>query len=272
MDETQKRMIANLEGELSEALLDQAFETYVELFDPVNGGFGDAPKFPTSHNLSFLLRYWKRTGNEKALRMLETTLEAMWRGGMYDHVGFGFARYSTDVKWLVPHFEKMLYDNALLTMTYIEAYQATGKPQYARVAEQIITYVLRDMTDPDGGFYSAEDADSEGEEGKFYVWTPQEVQEVLGNEDAELFCDVYDITPEGNFEGHSIPNRIERHPVRPEEEERLEATRLKLFEHREKRIHPHKDDKILTSWNGLMIMALAKAAKALQKPEYAGAR
>lgn len=271
VDETQKRMIANLEGELSEALLDQAFETYVELFDPVNGGFGDAPKFPTSHNLSFLLRYWKRTGNEKALRMLETTLEAMWRGGMYDHVGFGFARYSTDVKWLVPHFEKMLYDNALLTMTYIEAYQATGKPQYARVAEQIITYVLRDMTDPDGGFYSAEDADSEGEEGKFYVWTPQEVQEVLGNEDAELFCDVYDITPEGNFEGHSIPNRIERHPVRPEEEERLEAARLKLFEHREKRIHPHKDDKILTSWNGLMIMALAKAAKALQKPEYAGA-
>ncbi|MCZ8513070.1 thioredoxin domain-containing protein [Paenibacillus filicis] len=271
VDETQKRMIANLEGELSEAMLDRAYDLYEQTFDPQYGGFGDAPKFPTSHNLSLLLRYWKRTGNPKALSMVEKTLDAMWRGGMYDHIGFGFARYSTDAEWLVPHFEKMLYDNALLTMTYVEAFQATGNRHYANIAEQIIAYVLRDMTDPEGGFYSAEDADSEGVEGKFYVWTPEEIQAVLGKEEAELFCEVYDITPDGNFEGHSIPNRIERHPVTPEEESRLEASRIKLFEHREKRIHPHKDDKILTSWNGLMIMALAKAAAALQKPAYAEA-
>lgn len=167
MEETQKRLIANLEGDLSEGLLDRAFEMYERMFDASYGGFGDAPKFPTSHNLSFLLRYWKRTGNEKALHMVEKSLDAMFRGGMYDHIGYGFARYSTDEKWLVPHFEKMLYDNALLTMTYVEAYQATGKRWYADVAEQIIAYVLRDMTDPQGGFYSAEDADSEGRKGNF---------------------------------------------------------------------------------------------------------
>ncbi|CAG7648502.1 thioredoxin domain-containing protein [Paenibacillus allorhizosphaerae] len=280
VEETQKRLIANLEGELSDALLEQAYSMYDSMFDAAFGGFGGAPKFPTSHNLSYLLRYWKRTGNEKALAMVEKSLDAMHRGGIFDHVGFGFARYSTDERWLVPHFEKMLYDNALLAMTYIEAFQATGKERYAEVAEQIITYVLRDMTDPDGGFYSAEDADSEGEEGKFYVWTPDEVKQVLGEEEGELYCDVYDITADGNFEGHSIPNLIDatvesmarlKQMDLQSMKQRLEASRQKLFEHREKRIHPHKDDKILTSWNGLMIMALAKAAKALQKPEYATA-
>ncbi|TDF99530.1 thioredoxin domain-containing protein [Paenibacillus piri] len=280
VSETQSRLIANLEGEISAELLDRAFRIYERLFDAEHGGFGDAPKFPTSHNLSLLLRYYKRTGNEQALAMVEKTLEGMSRGGMYDHIGFGFARYSTDEKWLVPHFEKMLYDNALLTMTYIEAYQLTGKQAYAEVAEQIIQYIVRDMTDEGGAFYSAEDADSEGEEGKFYVWRPSEIREVLGEDESELYCRVYNITEEGNFEGHSIPNLIEmtvedaaRRMNMPLAElvERLEASRNKLFEHRERRIHPHKDDKILTSWNGLMIMALAKAAKALQKPEYAQA-
>lgn len=278
--ETQSRLIANLQGEISEESLEQAFQMYDKMFDPQHGGFGDAPKFPTAHNLSYLLRYYTRTGNEQALAMVEKTLDSMYRGGMYDHIGWGFARYSTDERWLVPHFEKMLYDNALLTMTYIEAYQVTGKQQYAEVAEQIIAYVLRDMTDEHGAFYCAEDADSEGEEGKFYVWKPAEIRQLLGEEEGELYCRVYDITDSGNFEGHSIPNliqwtiedaaRLQGVPLN-ELRARLEASRHKLFEHREKRIHPHKDDKILTSWNGLMIMALAKAAKALNKPEYAEA-
>ncbi len=280
IEETQKQMLSNLEGEISEETLHRAYRMYESIFDAQYGGFGDAPKFPTSHNVSYLLRYYKRTGNEKALQMAEKTLDAMYRGGMYDHVGFGFARYSTDEKWLVPHFEKMLYDNALLAMTYIEAYQLTGKGRYADVAEQIFTYVLRDMTDPEGGFYSAEDADSEGEEGKFYVWTPDEVKQVLGEDDGDLYCQAFDITEHGNFEGHSIPNLIgasldsfaQRKGQEPAAVKlRLEEARRKLFEHRETRVHPHKDDKILTSWNGLMIMALAKAAKALQKPGYAEA-
>ncbi|XOK64127.1 thioredoxin domain-containing protein [Paenibacillus elgii] len=280
VEETQRRMIANLEGELSNDILERAYRFYEEVYDSSYGGFGDAPKFPTSHNLSFLLRYWKRTGEAKVLTMVENTLDRMYRGGLYDHIGYGFARYSTDERWLVPHFEKMLYDNALLTMTYIEAYQATGKRKYADIAEQVIAYVLRDMTDPEGGFYSAEDADSEGEEGKFYVWTPDEVTEVLGEEEGELYCQVYDITGAGNFEGRSIPNLIDATVETfarrmqldvTELNTRLEASRRKLFGHRERRIHPHKDDKILPSWNGLMIMALAKAAKALHKPEYAEA-
>jgi uncharacterized protein YyaL (SSP411 family) len=276
--DTQSRMISNLEGEISEAALEKAYQIYEKMFDSQHGGFGDAPKFPTSHNLSYLLRYHKKTDSEHVLAMVEKTLDSMYRGGIYDHVGWGFSRYSTDERWLVPHFEKMLYDNALLTMTNIEAYQVTGKQKYADVAEQIIAYVLRDMTDEGGAFYSAEDADSEGEEGKFYVWRPDEVNQVLGDEEGELYCSVYDISEGGNFEGHSIPNLIEwtveeaaRLKKIPLEEikSRLEASRRKLFKYREKRIHPHKDDKILTSWNGLMIMALAKSAKALQKPEYA---
>jgi hypothetical protein len=280
IDEMQKRVLSNLEGEVSAETLDKAYHMYEQLYDAEHGGFGSAPKFPTSHNLSFLLRYYKRTGKPEALAMVERTLEAMHRGGMYDHIGYGFARYSTDAKWLVPHFEKMLYDNALLVMTYIEAYQVTGKRYYADVAEQVIAYVLRDMTAPEGGFYSAEDADSEGEEGKFYVWTPDEVLEVLGAEEGELICDLFDITEEGNFEGRSIPNLIaadtmtfaRRKGLDPEElGQRVDAARRKLFAHREQRVHPSKDDKILTAWNGLMIMALAKAAKALDEPKYATA-
>ena len=174
-------------------------DSYETMFDAQHGGFGNSPKFPTSHNLSFLLRYYHKTGNEQALNIVEKTLDAMHRGGMYDHIGFGFSRYSVDEKWLVPHFEKMLYDNALLIMTYIEAFQVTGKAKYAEVAEQIITYVLRDMTDEGGAFYSAEDADSEGEEGKFYVWTMDEVEDVLGIEEGDLFSETVRYYGVGEF-------------------------------------------------------------------------
>ncbi|HEY0827959.1 MAG TPA: thioredoxin domain-containing protein [Bacilli bacterium] len=280
VSETQSRMLANLQGEIDENSLAKAFNMYERMYDAEYGGFGTAPKFPTSHNLSLLLRNYHKTGNKEALEMVEKTLDAMFRGGMYDHVGFGFSRYSTDAKWLVPHFEKMLYDNALLAMTYIEAYQVTGKKTYAEVAEQIFTYVLRDMTGKEGAFYCAEDADSEGEEGKFYVWTPEEIIKVLEQEVGVLYCEIYDITEKGNFEGFNIPNLINKdiedyaatkNIPWIELQATIEEARQKLFQHREQRIHPHKDDKILTSWNGLFIMALAKGAKALQKPEYADA-
>jgi uncharacterized protein YyaL (SSP411 family) len=204
------------------------------------------------------------TGNEDALKMVEKTLDSMYLGGIYDHIGFGFSRYSTDKKWLVPHFEKMLYDNALLVISYLEAYQATGKMNYANIARQIFTYVLRDMTSPEGGFYSAEDADSEGEEGKFYVWSPDEIKEVLGIEPGSRYCLTYDITERGNFEGKNIPNLIEHGYA-----EGLDETREKLYNHRKQRVHPFKDDKILTSWNGLMIAALAFGSRVLNDPGYA---
>jgi uncharacterized protein YyaL (SSP411 family) len=268
-------------GEISREVLDHAFEQFASQYDEVYGGFGEAPKFPRPHELLFLLRYWKRTGESEALQMVEHTLKAMRRGGIYDHLGFGFARYSVDRQWLVPHFEKMLYDNALLAIAYLEAYQATGNGFYADVAREIFRYVLRDMTSPEGGFYSAEDADSEGVEGKFYVWRPEEIRQVLGEEDGRLFCECYDVTEEGNFEHHtSILNQIEVSLQKIAEqrgisleklEEKLKGMREKLFEVREKRIHPHKDDKILTSWNGLMIAALARAARVLGEMEYADA-
>ncbi|WP_342773067.1 thioredoxin domain-containing protein [Paenibacillus flagellatus] len=280
VEETKRQLLSNLDGELNAESLDRAYRQYAQLYDETFGGFGSAPKFPSAHNLSLLLRYYKRTGETRALEMVERSLDGMYRGGLYDHIGFGFARYSTDDKWLVPHFEKMLYDNALLAIAYTEAYQATEKPLYAEVAEHIFAYVLRDMTDPEGGFYSAEDADSEGVEGKFYVWKPDEVAEALGVDDGELFCELYDITEEGNFEGHSIPNLIGQVPetfaVRKgmsaaELNVKRKAWREKLFAYREKRVRPHKDDKILTSWNGLMIAALAKGAKVLGHPAYAEA-
>ncbi|MDR6882219.1 thioredoxin domain-containing protein [Bacillus sp. 3255] len=281
MQETTHRLLSSRTGgELNEETLHEAFRQYEHSFDSANGGFGTSPKFPAAHQLSFLLRYYQRTGNERALEMVEKTLDAMHRGGMYDHIGFGFARYSVDERWLVPHFEKMLYDNALLLMTYTEAHQVTGKAKYAEVAHQIITYVLREMTDGAGAFYSAEDADSEGVEGKFYVWTPDEVEDVLGIDESDLFCELFDITDEGNFEGHSIPNLLQttlesfarRKRIPPDElTARMEAARTKLFEHRERRVRPGKDDKILTAWNGLMIAALSKAARALDEPGYAEA-
>ena len=258
----------NNNEELSKDSIDQAYKELESSFDETYGGFGHAPKFPIPHNLSFLLRYWKLTGQRKALEMVEKTLDGMYRGGIFDHIGYGFSRYSTDKKWLVPHFEKMLYDNALLAIVYLETYQATGKEEYARVADKIFTYILRDMTHPEGGFYSAEDADSEGIEGKFYVWSPDEIVEILGQEEGEQFCQYYGITPGGNFEGKSIPNRIHAYNSAHENELIIAPLRQKIFAAREKRVHPHKDDKILTSWNGLMIAAMAIGGRVLNKPNY----
>lgn len=223
------------------------------------------------------MRYWKQNGEEAALNMAKKTLQSIYRGGINDHIGFGFSRYSTDEKWLVPHFEKMLYDNALLALAFLEVYQATQNDFYAGAARQIFTYVLRDMTHPEGGFYSAEDADSEGVEGKFYVWSPAEVYQVLGRENGDIYCKVYNITESGNFESKSIPNLIS---ALPEEHARklgietrallqlLEESRQKLFNHRARRVHPFKDDKVLTAWNGLMMAALARGAAVLGDVRY----
>ena len=260
--------------------LKKGYTQLVGNFDSRYGGFGTAPKFPTPHNLSFLLRWHKRSADPQALEMVDKTLDAMRRGGIFDQIGFGFHRYSVDEKWLVPHFEKMLYDQALLAMAYTEAYQATGKVEFARVAREIFTYVLRDMTAPEGGFYCAEDADSEGEEGLFYLWTYKEIKECLEEKAGGLFCRFYNITKEGNFEqGRNIPHISV--PLRAfADKEGIDITILdmtlkdagkKLFDVRKKRVHPLKDDKILTSWNGLMIAALAKGYQAFGDQSYAHA-
>lgn len=272
--------------DLRQDTLRKAFEHFSQNFDEFHGGFGNAPKFPTPHNFLLLLRYWKRSNDPKALQMVEETLRAMRAGGIYDHLGFGFHRYSTDPRWLVPHFEKMLYDQALLAMAYTETYLETGREEYRRTAEEIFTYVLRDMTSPEGGFYSAEDADSEGKEGLFYLWTRQELESVLTSEEADFAIKVFNVRAEGNFvdqiEGGQTGENIlhvtsfEQIPkdLRMPESDflaKLESIRSKLFLHREKRIHPHKDDKILTDWNGLMIAALAKGARAFDRPDLAEA-
>lgn len=263
---------SNQKSEMPKEIIHETFSGLKDSFDLLYGGFGNAPKFPTPHNLSFLLRYFKSNKKEEALKMVEKTLEQMYKGGIFDHIGFGFSRYSTDEKWLVPHFEKMLYDNALLAISYLEAYQLTQNNRYKKIVEKIFTYILRDMTSKEGGFYCAEDADSEGIEGKFYVWDAEEILRVLGNEDGKLFCKYYDITDKGNFEGKSIPNLIHTSLEDIENnkglEEKLEYCREKLFEHRLKRIHPHKDDKILTSWNGLMIAALSYGGRVLNNKKY----
>jgi uncharacterized protein YyaL (SSP411 family) len=242
--------------------LAKAYEVLEGQFDPYYGGFGGAPKFPSSLSLSFLMRYWKKTGSKKALEMVEATLEKMANGGIFDHVGGGFHRYSVDDRWLIPHFEKMLYDNALLSRTYAEAYQATGKKRYRSVAEGILDYILREMRSPEGGFFSAEDADSEGEEGKFYVWTRDQIKEVLGKELGTPFCAYYGVDQQGNFEGRSstlnIASSLEKiaglYGMTVQVlEKMLEEGREKLFTERRKRVRPHRDEKILTSWNGLMI-------------------
>ncbi len=252
-----------------------AYNNFETRFDPVNGGFGSSPKFPSPHNLMFLLRYWKRSGDNKALEMVTKTLMEMRKGGIFDQVGFGFHRYSTDKNWFVPHFEKMLYDQALLIMAYTETYQETQNIDFKKTAEEIIQYVLRDMASPKGGFYSAEDADSEGVEGKFYLWTEDNLSKILGQSDTGLVFKVFNTNPHGNFHeeatGKSSGENI-LHLSKPLDElainvnidknnliQRIESIRQKLFIEREKRAHPYKDDKILTDWNGLMIVALAKA-------------
>jgi uncharacterized protein YyaL (SSP411 family) len=269
--------------ELGKDVLDDAYEKFVLSFDEQNGGFGHAPKFPTPHNLLFLLRYWNQTKEKTALTMLEKTLRAMRLGGIFDQVGFGFHRYSTDAKWLVPHFEKMLYDQALLALAYTEAYQATGACRFKLTAKEVLEYVLRDLASPEGGFYAAEDADSEGEEGKFYLWTEEEIRKVLSPEDADLAVRLFGIKSGGNYDeairkrkGENIlhfPKPLaqvesESHLSLDELVLKLGKIRKLLFETREKRVHPEKDDKILVDWNGLMIAALARTSQVFSEPQY----
>lgn len=251
----------------NDEIFKEAYSQFKLDYDVYFGGFGNAPKFPSPQNLLFLLRYWYVSGEAFSLTMVENTLDAMYKGGLYDHIGYGFSRYSTDRKWIVPHFEKMLYDNALLAIAYIETFQVTGKSKYSEIAQQIFTYVLRDMTSAKGGFYSAEDADSEGIEGKFYTWKPEEVNSVLGENEGRRFCKYFNINVKGNFEGRSIANLVGTNI--PEHEIKfIEDCKAKLFSFREKRIHPHKDDKILTSWNGLMIAALALGGRVFHNRKY----
>ena len=268
---------ATAAAKLSPETLTKAFHTFRSTFDAVNGGFGGAPKFPQPTNLSMLLSYRHRTGDAFALQMVEQTLDAMAGGGIYDHLGGGFHRYATDDRWLVPHFEKMLYDQALLSKVYLQAYQITAKERYARTAKEVLDYVLRDMTDPAGGFYSAEDADSEGEEGTFYLWEPEQIAKVLDEDQAKLFSARYGVTKSGNFEKRKTVLNVTASIEQLEKEfqkdraaimDSLSAARKKLFEHREKRIRPHRDDKVITAWNGLMISSLAYGGAVLDEEKY----
>ncbi len=264
------------DGDLGPEVLREAGRQLARRFDSVHGGFGPAPKFPHPMELRLLLRLGKRFGDEQYLAMARKTLDAMAQGGMYDQLGGGFHRYSTDERWLVPHFEKMLYDNALLVVAYLEAFQATGALFYRQIVEETLDYVLREMTRADGPFFSTQDADSEGVEGKFFVWTQDEVVRTLGKEEAELFCAVYDVTVEGNWEDHNILHR-----TRSDEQEakmlgmsvdelrrRLHGSRQKLLAERSGRVWPGRDEKILTAWNGLMIAAFAQAGAVLEQPKY----
>ena len=268
----------------NENIIKTAFSDFSSRFDSDFGGFGRAPKFPSPHNLILLLRYSKIYNDQNALKMVEITLDNMRLGGIFDHIGLGFHRYSTDRRWFLPHFEKMLYDQAMIAMAYLEAYQITKKQKYANVAEEIFTYVLRDMTDPKGGFYSAEDADSEGEEGTFYVWDKAELIEVLGEENGEKFSKIFGFIKGGNFHdeasGQTTGKNIPYFPIELDSilnklemssenfNNFIKESRKKLFLKREKRIHPLKDDKILTDWNGLMIAALSQGGKILNNSEY----
>ena len=263
-------------GELSTRPLAAAEAALERIFDYQHGGFGGAPKFPHPMDLRLLLRRWKQQPRDELLHIVAHTLDRMAAGGIYDQLGGGFHRYSVDDRWLVPHFEKMLYDNALLAAAYVEAFQATGRNDYGRVARETLDFVLRDMTSPDGGFFSTLDADSEGEEGKFYVWTPGEIEAVLGAERAGTFCRVYDVSDEGNFEGHNILNlsktleqcaKILGRDLNELVAE-LSESRARLLEVRNRRVWPGLDDKVLVSWNGLMIDAFAYAAAALDEPRY----
>ncbi len=260
-------------------LLDAAYVGVVRNYDSINGGFGGAPKFPPAMTLEFLLRTHVRTGNREALEMVKHTCTKMANGGIYDQLGGGFHRYSTDSKWLVPHFEKMLYDNALLSRLYLHYFQVSGDQLARETAEGILDYVLREMTHADGGFYSTQDADSEGHEGKFFVWDIKEIQQTLGEKDAATFAAYYNLTEAGNFEGKNIPNvtRSKEEVAKSlgiseaELEASLKESRRKLFELRETRIKPDRDEKILTAWNGLMLASFAEAGVILNRSDYTDA-
>ncbi len=273
---------------LNPETLELAYTRLASRFDSTHGGFGGAPKFPQPMNLEFLLRYHQRTGQDNALRMADLTLTRMASGGIYDQLGGGFHRYATDARWLVPHFEKMLYDNALLARVYLHAWQVTGRPLYRHVVEETLDYVMREMTAEhpghshqeqhgnSGGFYSAQDADSEGEEGKFFLWTPEQVKSILDEKEAEIFCRHFDVTPGGNFEGKSILNvkldldtaaaaaQMDTDSFRAI----IEQSKQQLFQARETRVKPQRDQKVLTAWNGLMLAAFAEASYALGREDY----
>jgi uncharacterized protein YyaL (SSP411 family) len=254
---------------LEEKHIHGAFERLKKNYDARYGGFGTGVKFPSPHTILFLLRYWHRTGNDDALKMARGTLKGMRHGGIFDHLGFGFHRYSTDRAWLVPHFEKMLYDQALHGMAYTDAYQATGDQWFGGVAEEVFTFVLRDLTAPGGGFYAALDADSEGEEGKFYLWEEKEIRAALGTRQAEEAARMLRVNPEGNYVDPLAGGRTGRNILHTREGTSLpEDTRQKLYLAREKRVHPVMDDKILADWNGLMIASLARGARVLDRPGY----
>ena len=265
-----------LGGSLDPAVPELALQALGRNFDWTNGGFSGAPKFPQPMTYDFLLRSYHRNRHAGSLEMVELTLHKMAHGGMYDQLGGGFHRYSVDSIWLVPHFEKMLYDNALLARLYLHTYQLTGKPFYRRIVEETLNYVAGEMTHTDGGFYSTQDADSEGEEGKFFLWTPEEIEAVLGKEEGRIFCAAYDVTPGGNFEGKSILNiptpldQVAKELKLNLDElgDVLNRGRAKLFAEREKRVKPGRDEKIITAWNGLMLAALAEAARVLDRSDY----
>ncbi len=250
--------------QIDQSLPGQAFELFKRSFDKKYGGFGSAPKFPSPHNLLFLMKYAHRYDDKDALDMVETTLKQMYRGGIFDHIGYGFCRYSTDRYYLVPHFEKMLYDNALLIITYCKAYEMTGKQLYLEIAEKTVAYILSEMSSPQGGFYSAQDADSDGIEGKYYLFTVEEIKGLLGNSIGQAFCDYYGITESGNFDGKNIPNLINTSELTNEFDQYLP----KLRAYRKNRTNLHTDDKILTFWNCLMIAALCRLYRVSRKTDY----
>ena len=270
--------------DIDESILHRGFTELFNSYDEIHGGFGSAPKFPVPHNLMFLLRYYKRTRNERALSMVSNTLTRMRLGGIWDHVGFGFHRYSTDREWLLPHFEKMLYDNALLMIAYAEAYQVTGEELFAQTVEEIAEYLIRDMLSPEGAFYSAEDADSEGEEGKFYTWTLKELEETLTSEELEIAFKVFNIAGEGNFHEEATRRKTGRNILHMKKtlseyaqelgydedvlKQKIEDIRAKLFAKRKERVRPLRDDKVLTDWNGLAIAAFSKAGTALGRRDF----
>lgn len=245
------------------SLLTASYEAAQQVFDPEHGGFGGAPKFPQPAILALLLRVWQRTGDDAALTAVTRSLDAMSAGGIYDHLGGGFHRYATDAAWRVPHFEKMLYDQAQLVQVYLDAFKITGKPDYARIVREVLEYVLRDMTDARGGFYSAEDADSEGREGVFYVWTESQIQAALPARTAQLFMDAYGVTQAGNFEhGTSILYAREAFT------NALTQARKRLVEQRAQRARPFRDEKVIAAWNGMMIASLADSGRTLEEPRY----
>jgi uncharacterized protein len=279
VNELQKSVLLHDDqGDLKAEVLETAIAEICANFDSNSGGFGAAPKFPPAMALDFLMRSYRRTGHKPTLEIVDLTLSKMANGGIYDQLGGGFHRYSVDAEWLVPHFEKMLYDNALLSRAYLDAYLLTGNNLYRTIVEETLDYTAREMTSPEGGFYSSQDADSEGEEGAFFLWTVEEVKSILGGKESDIFCRYFGMSPEGNFEGKnilSVPRSIDLIARLSNIDvdlarEIIQRGRKSLFANREKRVKPNRDEKILTAWNGLMLRSFAEAANALDRDDYRG--